>query len=130
MNYKIEVVTTSRYCYINAISDTNERIGKICIDLDSEDATRYKDICGGKKTAKIVLVSTNANACGNGVATSMLNKVIEIFDNYILYLNVVPLPRTEKDKDKKELINFYSKFGFLKYEKDICVSTMFRTNLK
>ena len=127
MQWNIEVIRTNKYCYINAISnETGERIGKVCIDLDSEDATRYNNIHIGKNTGKIILVSTVPSACGNGIATSLLNKAIEIFDNYILYLNVVPLRRTNKDKDKNELIKFYSKFGFIKYDGDICTTTMIK----
>ena len=126
IKYHIEIIKTSRYCYINAISDNNERIGKVCIDLESEDSNRYKNICIGNNIAKIILVQTNESICGNGIATALLNKVIETFNNYNLYLNVVPLIRSNKDKSKNELINFYSKFGFIRYNKDICVTTMIR----
>lgn len=123
MNYNISVIRTQRFCYINAISkNSNIRIGKVCIDLDSEDATRYK--VANKHIAKIILVSTNPSECGKGIATALLNKTIEIFHNYVLYLNVVPL---RNDKDKNGLIEFYSKFGFKRYDKDICVTTMIRT---
>lgn len=122
-NYNIHITRTHQFCYINAISkSSNIRIGKVCIDLDSEDATRYK--VANKPIAKIILVATNSSECGKGIATSLLNKTIEIFHNYVLYLNVVPL---RNDKDKNELIEFYSKFGFKRYDKDICVTTMIRT---
>ena len=77
-----------------------------------------------KPIAKIILVSTNSSECGKGIATALLNKTIKIFHNYVLYLNVVPL---RNDKDKNGLIEFYSKFGFKRYDKDICVTTMIRT---
>lgn len=125
MKYHIEVIKSSRYCYINAIADDiNKRIGKLCIDLDSEDANRYID--SNNKAAKIIIVHTNSNACGNGIATSLLNKAIELYNNYNLYLSVIPLRSGNKDKDKNDLINFYGKFGFKKYEKDICLTTMIR----
>ena len=61
MQWNIEVIRTNKYCYINAISnETGERIGKVCIDLDSEDKTRYENIYNGK-FAKIILVSTTVN---------------------------------------------------------------------
>ena len=126
MQWNIEVIKTNKYCYINAISnETGERIGKVCIDLDSEDKTRYENIYNGK-FAKIILVSTAVNACGKGIATALLNKTIDTLSDYNLYLNVVPLVRTNKDKSKNELIKFYSKFGFKKYNEDICVTTMIR----
>ena len=121
-DYNIHITRTERFCYINAISkSSNIRIGKICIDLESEDANRYKTL--NKPIAKIILVSTNSSECGKGIATTLLNKTIEIFHNYVLYLNVVPL---RNDKDKNGLIEFYSKFGFKRYDKDICVTTMIR----
>ena len=126
MKFNIQVIKTQRYCYINAISNTNERIGKLCIDLESEDSNRYKI---NKPIAKIILVSTNQSACGNGIATALLNKTIELFNDYTLYLNVVPLPRTNENPkytSKNGLMNFYSKFGFKRYKKDICVTTMIR----
>lgn len=122
-DYDIHITRTQRFCYINAISkSSNIRIGKVCIDLQSEDSTRYKVL--NKPIAKIILVSTNSSECGKGIATALLNKTIEIFHNYVLYLNVVPL---RNDKDKNGLIEFYSKFGFKRYDKDICVTTMIRT---
>lgn len=121
-DYDIHITRTQRFCYINAISkSSNIRIGKVCIDLDSEDATRYK--VPNKPIAKIILVATNSSECRKGIATSLLNKTIEIFHNYVLYLNVVPL---RNDKDKNGLIKFYSKFGFKRYNKDICITTMIR----
>ena len=120
MKWNIEVIMTSRYCYINAISDANERIGKVCIDLDSEDSNRYKN--HNNKAAKIILIQTNQSVCGHGIATDLLNKTIEVLNGYNLYLNVIPL---RNDKTKDDLIKFYSKFGFKKYNNDI-ITTMIR----
>lgn len=125
MNYKISVIKSSKYCYAFAENDNGERIGKLCIDLDCEDVNRYKKVYSGK-FAKIILVSTAESAIGHGVATAMMNKVIEVLSEYNLYLNVIPLKRSDKDMDKNRLINFYSKFGFTKYDGDICVTTMIR----
>ena len=129
MQYHIEVIKTSKYCYINAISDNNERIGKVCIDLQSEDSIRYENIYK-RKFAKVILVSTAVNVCGKGIATALLNKTIDTLSDYNLYLNVIPLKRNNNDKDKLELINFYSKFGFVKYKGDICITTMIRISNK
>lgn len=125
MNYKISVIKSSKYCYAFAENDKGEYIGKVCIDLDCEDVNRYKKAYSGK-FAKIILVSTVESAVGCGVATAMMNKVIEVLSDYNLYLNVIPLKRNDKDKDKNGLINFYSKFGFKKYDGDISVTTMIR----
>lgn len=126
MKYHIDITHTSKFYYLNAIDDvTNERIGKVCIDLDSEDVVRYKNVYDGK-FAKIILISTSVNACGKGVATTLMNKTINTLNDYNLYLNVVPLKRNDKDKNKNQLIDFYKKFGFTKYDDDICVTTMIR----
>ena len=130
MKYFIEVNNTQNFCYINAIDTvTKERIGKLCIEFNSDDSVRYKDICVGNNIGKIIYVITNISACGHGVATSMLNKAIELFNDYNLYLNVVPMPRQSENKkfrNKKGLMRFYKKFGFVHYTEDICVTTMFR----
>lgn len=125
MALKITTIKTVRYCYINAIFN-DERVGKLCIDLDADDANRYVKAYGGN-FAKIVLVETSSAYRGMGIATAMLNKAIEVLKDYNLYLNVIPMKRDDGDKDKDQLINFYSKFGFKKYEDDICTTTMVRT---
>lgn len=125
MSYHIEISKGNRFFYLHAISDeTNERIGKLSIDLRSEDANRYQ--FNYRNAVKIILVMTNPSYCRKGVASALLNKAVELFKNDIIYLNVVPLPRNSRDKDKTALINFYSKFGFKRYKKDICVTTMIR----
>ena len=125
MNYHISVIKSSKYCYAFAINDADEMIGKICIDLDCEDVNRYAKAYNGK-FAKIILVSTSESAVGQGVATAMMNKVIEVLNDYNLYLNVIPLKRNDKDMNKNELIEFYKKFGFNRYDGDISVTTMIR----
>ena len=125
MALEITTIKTVRYCYINATSN-GERVGKVCIDLDADDANRYVKAYGGN-FAKIVIVETSSAYRGTGIATAMLNKAIEVLKDYNLYLNVIPMKRDDGDKDKDQLINFYSKFGFKKYDADICTTTMIRT---
>lgn len=125
MALKITTIKTVRYCYINATFN-GERVGKVCIDLDPDDANRYVKAYGGN-FAKVVIIETSSAYRGMGIATAMLNKAIETLNDYNLYLNVIPMKRDDGDKDKDQLINFYSKFGFEKYEGDICTTTMVRT---
>ena len=125
MALEITTIKTVRYCYINATFN-GERVGKVCIDLDADDANRYVKAYGGN-FAKIVIVETSSAYRGTGIATAMLNKAIEVLKDYNLYLNVIPMKRDDEDKDKDQLINFYSKFGFKKYDADICTTTMIRT---
>jgi ribosomal protein S18 acetylase RimI-like enzyme len=122
--FNIEVTRTNRYCYVNAVQD-GERIGKVCVDLDSDDSVRYTREFGGK-FAKLILISTSPSHCGQGIATALMNRTIQELQDYNLYLNVIPLKRNESDKDKNQLIRFYSKFGFKIYESDICTTTMVR----
>ena len=125
MALEITTIKTVRYCYINATFN-GERVGKVCIDLDADDANRYVKAYGGN-FAKIVIVETSSAYRGTGIATAMLNKAIEVLKDYNLYLNVIPMKRDVEDKDKDQLVNFYSKFGFKKYDADICTTTMIRT---
>ena len=125
MALEITTIKTVRYCYINATFN-GERVGKVCIDLDADDANRYVKAYGGN-FAKIVIVETSSDYRGTGIATAMLNKAIEVLKDYNLYLNVIPMKRDNGDKDKDQLIKFYSKFGFKKYDADICATTMIRT---
>jgi ribosomal protein S18 acetylase RimI-like enzyme len=124
MALKITTIKTVRYCYINATFN-GERVGKVCIDLDADDANRYVKAYGGN-FAKIIIVETSSAYRGMGIATAMLNKAIEVLNDYNLYLNVIPMKRDDGDKDKNQLIDFYSKFGFKKYDADICTTTMIR----
>ena len=125
MARKITTIKTVMYRYINALIN-DERVGKICIDLNADDANRYVKAYGGN-FAKIVLIETSSAYRGMGIATAMLNKAIEVLKDYNLYLNVIPMKRDDGDKDKDQLIKFYSKFGFKKYDADICTTTMIRT---
>ena len=120
----IEVVRSNRYCYVNAVLN-GERIGKVCVDLDSPDKTRYEKSLKGP-CAKIVLVETSPKYIGHGIATALLNKTIQELQDYNLYLHVIPQKRNNNDKDKNQLIDFYSKFGFKRYDADICVIAMVR----
>lgn len=125
MDFDIKVTRTHSYCYANAIHN-GVRIGEVCVDLNSEDDARFVKKYSGK-FAKIVLVCTSGNYTGQGVASSLLNRVIEVLKDYNLFLYVVPNKRTDKDKDKNQLISFYSKFGFERNKDDILVTTMVRT---
>ena len=124
MKFDIEVSWAINYVYINAVIN-GERIGKVCIDLDSDDMVRYMKLHKGR-FAKVIIVETSAKYCRQGIATALLNKTIEVMKDYNLYLNVIPLKRNEDDMDRNQLIAFYSKFGFKRYEDDICVVTMVR----
>lgn len=124
MKFDIEVTRINNYVYIKAVQD-GSRIGKVCVDLDSDDSTRYINSFGGR-FAKIVLVWTSPKYCRQGIATALLNKTVEILKDWNLYLNVIPQKRNENDMDRNQLSAFYSRFGFERYEADICTVTMIK----
>ena len=126
MNFDIKVIKTDQYCYVSAKSN-DEIIGSVCVNLNSDDSIRFVKRYSGK-FAKIVLVQTSGNYTRQGVATALLNKAIEVLKDYNLFLNVIPKKRNDSDKDKNQLIDFYSKFGFERYEDDILMTTMVRIN--
>ena len=124
MDFDIKVIRTDQYCYVSAKSN-DEIIGSICVALNSDDTARFVKRYSGK-FAKIVFVHTAEKYTRQGVATALLNKVIEVLKDYNLFLNVIPKKRNNIDKDKNQLIAFYSKFGFERYEDDILLITMVR----
>ena len=123
MDFDIKVIKTSKYCYIKAVIGGVD-IGEVCVDLNSDDDTRFVKRHSGK-FAKIVLVHTSEKYTRQGVASALLNKTIEVLNGYNLYLYVIPSQRNSRDKDKNQLVSFYSKFGFEKTD-DILMTTMVR----
>ena len=123
MDFDIKVIKASKYCYIKAVIGSVD-IGEVCVDLNSEDDTRFVKRYSGK-FAKIVLVHTSEKYTRRGVASALLNKTIEVLKDYNLYLYVIPSKRNSRDKDKDQLVSFYSKFGFEKTD-DILMTTMVR----
>ena len=119
MEYKLQVKRGKDYYYVNAFDNNDNRIGKLGVYVDG-------------KVAKIIYVITNLSACGNGIATSMLNKTIEDFKGYELRLNVVPMPRVGESINHRTvsgLVAFYKKFGFERVN-DPCLPTMIRHDNK
>lgn len=114
---KIETSSSDKYYYINAYIN-DERVGKLGIE--------YKD----ENLVKIIYVITNKGYTGRGIATTLLNKAIEQFKGYTLYLNVVPMPREGENlnyRTVKGLTEFYKKFGFVR-NSDPCLPTMIKIN--
>jgi ribosomal protein S18 acetylase RimI-like enzyme len=114
---KIKIFSTDCYYYINAYIN-EDRVGKLGIE--------YK----GDNKIHINYVNTDIKHTGEGIATMMLNKAIEIFKGYEISLLVKPMPRIgEKIKytTTKGLIEFYKKFGFERTE-DPCLVTMILKN--
>ena len=123
MDFDIKVIKANKYCYIKAVIGGVD-IGEVCVDLNGEDDTRFVKRYSGK-FAKIVLVHTSEKYTRQGVASTLLNKTIDVLKDYNLYLYVIPSQRNSRDKDKNQLVSFYSKFGFKRTD-DILMTTMVR----
>ena len=127
VNYTIEESKGNGYYYFLAYNEEKNVIGKLSIDIKNAEYGRFADRCVETKIAKIILVRTAINYCGNGIATAMLKRALETFSEWNLYLNVVPLPREGEEikyRSVKGLKDFYSKFGFEQCE--VLPPTMFR----
>lgn len=114
---KLEEFKIGHYHHINAYED-GELVGK----LGMEDK--------GNNKAYMTYVRTDIKHTGEGIATMMLNKAIEIFKGYEISLLVKPMPRIgEKIKytTTSGLIEFYKKFGFERTD-DPCLTTMILKN--
>ena len=102
---RIESFNTETHHYINVYDET-ERIGKLGIELISEDKVN------------IAYVVTNIRYINKGIATMMLNRAIETYGNREISLLVKPMPReSDKYKNVGELMKFYEKFGFEKIDR-------------
>ena len=114
---RLETFNTSEYHYINAYSGC-VRVGKLGI----EDK--------GNHRVNINYVSTDIKHTGNGIATMMINKAIEMFKGYEISLLVKPMPRTGENlkyRTTKGLVEFYKKFGFVRTD-DPCFVLMIKKN--
>ena len=118
MKIRLETLKSGVYIYINAYDNDGVRVGKLGI----EDK--------GNNKVHINYVVTNISCTGRGIATMLLNKVIEIFKGYEISLLVKPMPRDNENikyKTVKGLREFYSKFGFVRTD-DPCLVTMILKN--
>ena len=85
-------------------------IGYAHTNLCFSKKNRFKDYMGSDTLRELVRVQVDSEYRGKGVATALLNKVIEIYGIDDLLLTVVPL--TNDGLNKEQLTKFYSKFGF------------------
>lgn len=105
------------------------RLGTLIIDINCDEYPRYKEYCNGYKLAKIIIVETNPNYVGQGIATKLIKNTINKYKEYNLILLCSPQKRCEDTdtdtlKTVADLQMFYSKFGFIKT--DELLPTMIR----
>ena len=107
--------TIGSFYHINAY-EGNEEVGRLGIEI--------KDI--GK--VYLTYVSTDIKHTNKGIATKLLNRAIEVFNDCEIKLLVKPMPRDGEKieyRTTKGLIEFYKKFGFERTD-DPLMPTMIR----
>ena len=125
MTYKVEVNKTKRFHYFSVFDGNGERIGWSDVEITNMPHYTFKEHCKTTedKCAEIVLVRTAKSHRKNGIATTILNKIVEIYKNYDLFLIVSPL---DMDNTIASLTSFYEKFGFKRCESGGSTPTMVR----
>lgn len=114
---EIKTLSTKKYYYVNAYI-MGVRVGKLGIEY-----------CGSNKI-HINYIITSESYTGKGIATMLLNNIIEKFKGYEISLLVVPMPREAENikyRTVKGLTEFYNKFGF-KRTGDPCLVKMVLKN--
>lgn len=110
---------TPVFHYYDVVNDKDTRIGGAAIEHNDFMHFIYADHCNTDKArcAKIVFIQTNRSERCKGVATTLLNKIIEDYGDWDLFLNVKPLDTSqERFTTVQELTRFYEKFGFKRCE--------------
>ena len=108
-----------KYHYFNAISDDGLNIGGASVEHNDFMHNAYKEHCNADSTkcVKIIYVTVSKSYRCQGVATAILNKVLDYYKDYDVFLNVCPLDREqEKLNSVSSLTKFYEKFGFKRCE--------------
>lgn len=109
------MITFRESCKTIFAYEDNVYLGTIVLSDDIE-YNRYKDKCNGNKLLKIVRLETSSKHTGKGVGSALINKAIETYPEYNMYLLCHPMPRGKCDDSHKtveDLRRFYSKFGFV-----------------
>ena len=109
------MITFRESCKTIYAYENDVYLGSIVLSDDIE-YDRYKDKCNGDKLLKIVRLETSSNHTNNGVGSALINKTIELYPEYNMYLLCHPMPRGNCDETHKtvgDLKRFYSKFGFV-----------------
>jgi GNAT superfamily N-acetyltransferase len=118
-NYK-----SPKYHYFTAY-DGIKAVGGATVEPNDHMHYAFKEYCKADKDkcAKIVYVQTNASRRGEGIATTILNTIIEMYKDCDIFLQVIPLDKTNT---VTTLTSFYEKFGFKRCETAGILPTMVR----
>ena len=125
MKYKIEQLTGNNFQYFNVRNDKDEYIGWVGIEISDMPHYTFKEYCNEQpdRCAKIVYVKTNKSYRNQGVATEVLNKVVKEYEDWDLFLQVIPL---DSNNTVQTLTKFYEKFGFKRCESGGSIPTMIK----
>ena len=119
----------SRYHYFNAFDEEGEIIGGAAVDVTDTMHYRYKSLCKADNTkcGEIVYVKVDKAHRGQGIAKSLLERIIHDYKNYDLFLFVCPQDKKQEKLNSVEtLTKYYEKFGFKRCENPGNVPTMIK----
>lgn len=113
-----------KYHYFTAY-DGIKAVGGSTVEVSENMHYAFKEYCKADKDkcAKIVYIQTNTSRRGEGIATTILNAIIEMYKNCDIFLQVIPLDKTNT---VATLTSFYEKFGFKRCETAGILPTMVR----
>lgn len=123
MKYKVKEISGIHYHYFRVINENGEQVGWSSVEITDAPHYAFKEHCNSTpdKCAKVILVRTLKTHKRQGVATTILDKIVKEYEKYDLFLLVIPL---DTDNTVATLTNFYEKFGFKRCESGGSTPTM------
>lgn len=117
-NLTMKIERLDNFYRISIINENNELISNVDIQPLKDKKNSYVAE-NGKFNIEIKNLHVNENFRNNGLGSKLLQKCIDIFGNQNLYIYPNPnriknLNKNNKEKYRKSLINFYSRYGFKK----------------
>jgi len=115
LDYDIVVVTDyNQKCIVPKLKEDGRSMGSLVIqDGSSKYYNRFAEYCNGNGKLMIIkLLLVHQKYAGNGIATALIKKALEVYKDYNLVLLVHPCAHMAMSGD--QLQQFYSKFGFVR----------------
>ena len=115
LDYDIVVVTDyNQKCIVPKLKEDGRSMGSLVIqDGSSKYYNRFAEYCNGNSKLMIIkLLLVHQKYAGNGIATALIKKALEVYKDYNLVLLVHPCAHMAMSED--QLQQFYSKFGFVR----------------
>lgn len=116
---------SKHFHYFYAFNKKDEKIGWASIEITDSLHYTFKQYCNEMpdKCAKIVYIKTYKTYRNQGVATTILNEIIKKYEDWDLFLQVIPL---DTNNTVQTLTKFYEKFGFERCETPGSTPTMIK----